>query len=69
MMSTSAVPLAGPSPGACSIHVRERGQRLALVGCLDVHTAADVRLALVEAVALGSGELVVDLSAINAVDA
>lgn len=45
------------------------GQRLALTGRLDVHNAADVRLSLVDAVAAGSGDLVVDLSAVEAIDA
>ena len=45
------------------------GTVLGLSGKLDVHTAADVRNALVDAVAAGSGELVLDLSALEAVDA
>ena len=45
------------------------GTVVGLTGKLDVHTAADVRNALVDAVAAGSGELVLDLSALEAVDA
>lgn len=45
------------------------GTVLGLSGKLDVHTAADVRNALVDAVAAGSGELALDLSALEAVDA
>ena len=45
------------------------GTVLGLSGKLDVHTAADVRNALVDAVAAGAGELVLDLSALEAVDA
>ena len=45
------------------------GQRMELAGRLDVHTAADVRLALVAAVSAGSGDLVVDLSRVEAIDA
>lgn len=45
------------------------GTVLGLSGKLDVHTAADMRNALVDAVAAGSGELVLDLSALEAVDA
>ncbi|MGZ6793965.1 MAG: STAS domain-containing protein [Mycobacteriales bacterium] len=40
-----------------------------LTGRLDVHAAADVRLALAEAVDSGDGELVLDLAALEAVDA
>ncbi len=45
------------------------GTVIGLSGKLDVHAAADVRNALVDAVAAGSGELVLDLSALEAVDA
>lgn len=45
------------------------GSELALAGRLDVRAAADVRLALAEAVDAGTGELVVDLAALEAVDA
>jgi anti-anti-sigma factor len=36
---------------------------------LDVHVAADVRLALAAAVGAGAGELVVDVSGVTALDA
>jgi anti-anti-sigma factor len=45
------------------------GRCLALHGRLDVHVAADVRLALADAVRAGSGDLVLDLSRVVAVDA
>lgn len=47
----------------------EPGARLALGGRLDVHAAADARLALAGAVDGGSGELVLDVAALDAVDA
>lgn len=49
--------------------VDEPGQRLHLSGRLDVHAAADVRLALVRALEGGAGELQVDCSGIEAMDA
>ena len=45
------------------------GTLVALRGRLDVHAAADVRLALADAVDRGVGELVLDLAALEAVDA
>jgi anti-anti-sigma factor len=45
------------------------GTVLALAGRLDVHAAADVRLEIAEAVESGEGELVLDLLALEAVDA
>lgn len=45
------------------------GALLSLSGRLDVAGAADVRLALVDAVASGAGELVLDLAALTALDA
>jgi anti-anti-sigma factor len=44
-------------------------QVVRLSGRLDVHAAADVRLALADAVAAGTGELVLDLASLDAVDA
>lgn len=44
------------------------GRLLALSGRLDVHTAADARLELADAVEAGEGELVLDLTALEAVD-
>lgn len=45
------------------------GMAVALAGRLDVHAATDVRLALAEAVDAGTGELILDLAALEAVDA
>ena len=45
------------------------GQLVVLQGRLDVAAAADVRLALADAVEAGSGDLVLDLSGVDAVDA
>jgi anti-sigma B factor antagonist len=47
----------------------EPGQLLHLTGRLDVHAAADVRLALADAVESGQGDLVIDLASLEAVDA
>jgi anti-anti-sigma factor len=47
----------------------EPGQLVHLTGRLDVHAAADVRLALADAVQAGSGDLVIDLASLDAVDA
>jgi anti-anti-sigma factor len=47
----------------------EPGQVVQLAGRLDVHGAADVRLALADAVELGTGDLVIDLALLEAVDA
>lgn len=44
------------------------GRVLALSGRLDVHAAADARLELAEAVDAGEGDLVLDLTALEAVD-
>ncbi|MGB8651377.1 MAG: STAS domain-containing protein [Mycobacteriales bacterium] len=52
------------------IHGSTRESNLVvLAGRLDVHTAADVRNALAAAVDDGEGELLVDLAAVEAVDA
>jgi len=45
------------------------GHFVALSGRLDVHAAADVRLELADAVDRGDGELVLDLTDLEAVDA
>ena len=45
------------------------GSFVALSGRLDVHAAADIRLELAEAVDNGHGELVIDLTELEAVDA
>lgn len=57
-MHTETFDLSAPAPG----------QLLVLQGRLDVTAAADVRLALDEAVAAGSGDLVLDLAGVEAVD-
>ena len=45
-----------------ALEVAQAGQLLVLRGRLDVRVTADVRLALAEAVASGSGELLVDVA-------
>ena len=47
----------------------EPGQLVQLAGRLDVHAAADVRLALADAVDTGTGDLVIDLAALEGMDA
>jgi anti-anti-sigma factor len=47
----------------------EPGQLVHLTGRLDVHAAADVRIALADAVECGEGDLVIDLASLEAVDA
>ena len=68
-----AEPATGPEEDpvdeqACGIVAVLPGREIALSGRLDVTAAADVRLALVAAVAAGTGELVVDLSALELID-
>jgi anti-anti-sigma factor len=62
-----------PRPRAAAppfvLHQVRPGHLLALHGRLDVAAAADARLALADAVASGSGDLVVDLSDLQQVDA
>lgn len=53
----------------CTTSVLVAGSVLRLSGRLDVRTAADVRMSLVEAVATGSGDLVLELSGLTALDA
>jgi len=45
------------------------GREVALSGRLDVHSVADVRAVLHAAIDAGDGDLVVDLSAVDLVDA
>jgi anti-anti-sigma factor len=52
-----------------AIEVARAGQLLVLRGRLDVRVTADVRLALAAALADGSGPLVVDVAALDGVDA
>lgn len=61
---------ASAAPGVASrpLRVLVPGQVLELRGRLDVAVAADVRLALADAVALGDGELVLDVAGIEVVD-
>ena len=47
----------------------EPGQLVQLAGRLDVHAAADARIALADAVERGTGDLVIDLASLEAVDA
>lgn len=49
--------------------VEEPGSRVVLAGRLDVRADADLRQLLAEQVQAGDGDLVVDLSAVTAVDA
>lgn len=62
----STADLRGP---AFTLGAPAPGQVLQLRGRLDVAAAADVRLALAEAVDAGRGDLVLDLAALEAVDA
>jgi len=59
---------ASPLP-ALDLVPLEAGQRVAVRGRLDVRAAADARLALADAVRAGTGDLVLDLSGLEAVDA
>lgn len=52
-----------------SIDHREPGRLVALSGRLDVAAAADARLGLADAVGSGQDDLLVDLAALDAVDA
>lgn len=56
-------------PAECTVTVLATGRLLALSGRLDVHSAADIRMALVDAVPVADGDLVLDLSALTALDA
>ena len=55
--------------GRLDLIEQELGQLVVLRGRLDVAAAADVRLALAAAVDHGSAQLVLDLAALEAVDA
>ena len=52
-----------------ALEVAQAGQLLVLRGRLDVRVTADVRLALADAVEQGSGQLVLDVAALDGVDA
>jgi anti-anti-sigma factor len=64
----TAVRTTGPET-ALELVVDEPGQHVLVRGRLDVRAAADARLALAAAVADGTGDLVLDLSGLEAVDA
>lgn len=51
------------------IHVKEPGRVVVLIGRLDVASVADVRLALHAALDDGTGDLFLDASGIDAIDA
>lgn len=55
-------------PAGFALHPVEPGRLLQLAGRLDVHAAADARLALAEAVDRGDGDLVIDLARLEALD-
>ena len=67
--------LAGTAPGpgatgpACRVEVLVPGAVVRLSGRLDVAAAADVRMALVDALVDGNGELVLDVAALTGLDA
>ena len=52
-----------------ALHVDEAGQVLVLRGRLDVRVTADLRLALADAVDGGTGALVLDVRALEGIDA
>ena len=52
-----------------ALEVAQPGQLLVLRGRLDVHVTADVRLALADALADGTSALVLDVAALEGVDA
>jgi anti-anti-sigma factor len=54
---------------AFALEAVEPGQVVHLTGRLDIHAAADARLALADAVEAGSGDLVVDLASLDTLDA
>jgi anti-sigma B factor antagonist len=51
------------------ILIEEPGAVVAVAGRLSARTVADVRAALVEAIAAGTGDLTVDISGVHLVDA
>ena len=69
-MSSDTLPAESPPGGAaCRVHTVLPGQLVALTGRLDVRSAADVRLLLVDALQSGAGDLVLDVAGLEAVDA
>jgi anti-anti-sigma factor len=59
----------GAPDGTARLDVAVPGSTVLVVGRLDVHAAADVRVELARQVVLGSGELVLDLAGVTGVDA
>lgn len=64
-----ALPAVAPQEAGCTVDVLAPGVLVRLAGRLDVAAAADVRLALVDAVAAGADDLVLDLTHLAALDA
>jgi anti-sigma B factor antagonist len=63
-------PLGGSTSGSdLVISIETPGTLLCLTGRLSALTVADVRAALVEAIACGTGDLVVDIAGVQLVDA
>ncbi len=58
-----------PAGTFCCVHTVVPGRLVALTGRLDVRSAADVRLLLVDALEAGAGDLVLDVAGLDAVDA
>lgn len=65
----AGAPGSAPAPGPAALSVLRPGQELALAGRLDVRTAADVRLALVDHLGVGAGDLVLDCAGLQGLDA
>jgi anti-sigma B factor antagonist len=59
----------GPDRADLAISIDTPGNLLSLSGRLSASTVADVRAALVAAIACGTGDLVVDISGVQLVDA
>jgi len=58
-----------PPSGCFELTVVQPGRLLRLLGRLDVAAAADTRIALAAAVDHGTGDVVVDLAALDGIDA
>lgn len=63
------MPPSTTAPSPLELRVEVPGRLVTLRGRLDVSAATDARLALASAVAAGSGDLVLDLCDLTAVDA
>lgn len=69
-VQTAQAVIAQVAPGSsCAAEVHVPGRLLGLRGRLDVHSAADVRMLLVDAVPAADGDLVLDCSGLTALDA